>query len=99
MARKLPQLQRGLDAPALFSGAFGEIGSAIFFGFGILAVAGLGFTAVVLVLMGALFLLVSVLYGEGAAAIPEAGGAAPFVPKAFNRFLGFLPGWALFLDY
>jgi basic amino acid/polyamine antiporter, APA family len=99
MARKLPQLQRVLDAPELFSVAYGEIASSIYFALGIIALHALGFAPVVLLLVGALFLLVSLSYAEGTAAIPETGGAATFVRKAFNDFLGFLTGWALFLDY
>src|SRR5947208_11271800 len=99
MARKLPRLQRVLDAPALFSVAYVEIASSIYFALGIIALHALGFTPVVLLLVGALFLLVSLSYAEGTAAIPETGGAATFVRKAFNDFLGFLTGWALFLDY
>ncbi len=49
--------------------------------------------------MGALFLVVSLSYAEGTAAIPETGGAATFVRRAFNDLVGFLTGWALFLDY
>ena len=37
MARKLPRLQRVLDAPALFSIAYGEIASSIYFALGIIA--------------------------------------------------------------
>src|SRR5438105_13067253 len=99
MARKLPRLQRVLDAPALFSVAYGEIASSIYFALGIIALHALGFAPVVLLLVGALFLLVSLSYAEGTAAIPETGGAATFVRVAFNDFLGFLTGWALFLDY
>ena len=49
--------------------------------------------------VGALFLLVALSYAEGTAAIPETGGAATFVRRAFNDLAGFLTGWALFLDY
>ena len=48
---------------------------------------------------GAFFLLVSLSYAEGTAAIPETGGAATFVRRAFNDLAGFVTGWALFLDY
>src|SRR5690242_18307990 len=99
MARKLPRLQRVLDAPALFSVAYGEVASSIYFALGIIALHALGYTPVVLLVVGALFLVVSLSYAEGTAAIPETGGAATFVRKAFNDFLGFLTGWALFLDY
>src|SRR5881398_2835101 len=99
MARKLPRLQRVLDAPALFSIAYGEIASSIYFALGIIAFHALGFTPGVLLLTGALFLVVSLSYAEGTAAIRETGGAATFVRIAFNDFWGFVTGWVLFLDY
>src|ERR687888_553645 len=99
MARKLPRLQRVLDAPALFSIAYGEIASSIYFALGIIAFHALGFTPAILLLTGALFLLVSLSYAEGTAAIRETGGAATFVRIAFNDFWGFVTGWVLFLDY
>ena len=48
---------------------------------------------------GLLFLIVSLSYAEGTAAIRETGGAATFVRIAFNDFWGFITGWVLFLDY
>ena len=99
MARKLPRLQRVLDAPALFSIAYGEIASSIYFALGIIALHALGFTPLVLLATGLLFLVVSLSYAEGTAAIRETGGAATFVRIAFNDFWGFITGWVLFLDY
>ena len=99
MARKLPRLQRVLDAPALFSIAYGEIASSIYFALGIIALHALGFAPAVLLATGLLFLLVSLSYAEGTAAIRETGGAATFVRLAFNDFWGFITGWVLFLDY
>ena len=99
VARKLPQLQRVLDAPALASVAYGEIASSIYFALGIIALHALGLTPVVLGVVGVLFLIVALSYAEGTAAIRETGGAATFVRVAFNDFAGFLTGWALFLDY
>ena len=99
MARKLPRLQRVLGAPALFSVAYGEIGSSIYFALGIIALHALGFTPVVLLAAGLLFLLVTLSYAEGSAAIRETGGAATFVRIAFNDLIGFITGWAIFLDY
>src|ERR687886_2438682 len=98
MARKRPRLQRALDAPALFSVAYGEIASSIYFALGIIALHALGFTPAVLLGAGALFLLVSLSYAEGTAAIRETGGAATFVRIAFNDLWGFVTGWVLFLD-
>ncbi len=99
MARKLPRLQRALDAPALASVAYGEIASSIYFALGIIALHALGLSPVVLGVAGLLFLVVALSYAEGTAAIRETGGAATFVRVAFNDFAGFITGWALFLDY
>src|SRR6476659_45989 len=99
MARKLPGLKRELDARVLYSVAYGEIASSIYFALGVLAANALGFTPLVLLGVGALFLIVSLSYAEGTAALPETGGAATFVRRALNDLAGFMTGWALFLDY
>jgi APA family basic amino acid/polyamine antiporter len=99
VARKLPGLKRELDARALFSVAYGEIASSIYFALGVLVAYASGFTPLVLLGTGALFLVVSLSYAEGTAALPETGGAATFVRRASNDLAGFLTGWALFLDY
>src|SRR6266576_2599182 len=99
MARKLPRLQRVLDAPALFSIAYGEIASSIYFALGIIAFHALGLTPLILFGVGLLFLLVSFSYAEGTTAVRETGGAATLVRIAYNDLVGFVTGWALFLDY
>lgn len=99
MARKVRGLERVLDAPALFAVAYDEIGSSIYFALGIVAAQALGLTPVVLAATGLLFLVVSLSYAEGTAAIPETGGAAMFTRRAFNDLVGFATGWVLFLDF
>jgi APA family basic amino acid/polyamine antiporter len=99
MARKLHGFERILDAPALFAVAYGELAASIYFALGIVAANALGLTPAVLLLTGALFLVVSLSYAEGTAALPEAGGATTLVRRAFNDVFGFVIGWALFLDY
>ena len=99
MARKLPGLKRELDARALYSVAYGEIASSIYFALGVLAASALGFTPLVLLAVGVLFLIVALSYAEGTAALPETGGAATFVRRASNDLFGFMTGWSLFLDY
>jgi basic amino acid/polyamine antiporter, APA family len=99
MARKLPRLQRVLDAPALASVAYGEVASSLYFALGIVALHALGLTPIVLGVVGLLFLVVTLSYAEGTTAIGESGGAATFVRVAFNDLAGFVTGWALFLDY
>ena len=85
VARKLPGLKRELDARALYSVAYGEIASSIYFALGVLAANALGFTPLVLLAVGVLFLIVSLSYAEGTAALPETGGAATFVRRALER--------------
>src|SRR4051812_28046556 len=74
MARKLPQLQRVLDAPALASIAYGEIASSIYFALGIIALHALGLTPLVLGVAGLLFLIVPLSYAAGASFIRASGG-------------------------
>ncbi len=99
MARKLRGFERVLDAPALFAVAYGEIASSLYVALGIVAAQALGLTPLVLLLTGVLFLMVSLSYAEGTAALPETGGAATFVRRAFNDVAGFVTGWALLLDF
>jgi APA family basic amino acid/polyamine antiporter len=99
VARKLPALTRVLGERSLASVAYGEIGSSLFFALGIVAFYAAGLTPWVLLVVGLLFLVVALSYAEGTAAIPEPGGAALFVRRAFNDPAGFFTGWALFLDY
>jgi basic amino acid/polyamine antiporter, APA family len=99
VARKLPSLSRELDARSLFSVAYGEIASSIYVALGVIALHALGFTPLVLLIVGFIFLLVSLSYAEATSALPETGGAATFVRKAFNDLAGFMTGWVLFLDY
>jgi basic amino acid/polyamine antiporter, APA family len=92
-------LEKVLGPAALAAVAYGEVGSSLYFALGIVALYALGLTPTVLLIVGVLFLLVSLSYAEGAAAIPETGGAATFVRRAFNDPLGFVTGWVLLLDY
>ena len=63
MARKLPRLKRVIDAPALFSIAYGEIASSIYFALGIVALHALGLTPAVLAVVGVIFLIVTMSPG------------------------------------
>ena len=99
MARKLRGFERVLEAPSLFAVAYGEIASSLYIALGIVAATALGLTPLVLLVAGAVFVLVSLSYAEGTAALPETGGAATFVRRAFNDLAGFATGWVLFLDF
>ncbi len=52
----------------------------------------------ILAAMGAM-VLTAVSYGRMAALYPSAGSAYTYVGRGLNPHLGFLVGWALFLDY
>jgi APA family basic amino acid/polyamine antiporter len=99
VAKRLPGLSRVLGAGSIASVAYGEIGSSIYIALGIVGLNALGFTPWVLLGIGLLFMVVALSYAEGTAALPETGGAATFVRRAFNDPAGFVTGWALFLDY
>src|SRR5919109_1988830 len=99
MPRRFQGLRRVLGTGSIASVAYGEIASSLYFALGLVALYALGLTPWVLLGVGCLFLLVALSYAEGTAAIPEVGGAATFVRRAFNDPAGFLTGWALFLDY
>ena len=99
MPRRFEGLTRRLGELSLASIAYGEIGSSLYFALGVVALYALGLTPWVLLLSGLVFVLVALSYAEGTAAIPEPGGAALFVRRAFNDPAGFATGWLLFLDY
>jgi putrescine importer len=54
-------------------------------------------TAILIAMVAMLFTAVS--YGRMAALYPSAGSAYTYVGRALNPHLGFLAGWAMFLDY
>src|SRR5205807_252810 len=56
------------------------------------------FAAIILIAMFAM-LITAVSYGRMAALYPSAGSAYTYVGKGLNPHLGFLAGWAMFLDY
>src|SRR5918994_2075835 len=99
MARRFEGLTRALGGVSIASVAYGEIGSSLYFALGVVALYALGMTPWVLLVAGLVFLLVALSYAEGTAALPEPGGAALFVRRAFNDPAGFATGWVLLLDY
>ena len=92
-------LQRVLGVPALFSTAYGNVGSSIYYALGVVALWALGVTPAVFLLTGLLFCTTAWSYAEATAMVPEAGGSSSFARRAFNELVSFLAGWALLLDY
>ncbi|HLI96411.1 MAG TPA: APC family permease [Candidatus Baltobacteraceae bacterium] len=56
------------------------------------------FATIILIAMFAM-MITAVSYGRMAAVYPAAGSAYTYVGKTLSRHLGFLIGWAMFLDY
>ena len=97
--RRLPGLQRVLGVNALFSTAYGNVGSSIYYALGLVASYALGLTPVVFVLTGVIFYLTAATYAEATAMFPEAGGASSFARHAFNEFWSFFAAWGQMLNY
>src|SRR3712207_2582597 len=97
--RRLHGLQRVLGVNALFSTAYGNVGSSIYYALGLVAALALGLTPVVFILAGALFYCTATTYAEATAMYPEAGGASLFARRAFNEFWSFFTAWAQMLNY
>ena len=97
--RRLHGLQRVLGVNALFSTAYGNVGSSIYYALGLVAALALGFTPLVFILAGALFYCTATTYAEATAMYPEAGGASLFARRAFNEFWSFFTAWAQMLKY
>ncbi|MGD0779253.1 MAG: APC family permease [Dehalococcoidales bacterium] len=92
-------LRRVLGVPGLFSTAYGDVGSSIYYALGVVAMSALGLTPLVLMISGVVFLFTALTYAEGATALPEAGGSGAFAYRAFNPWVSFIAGWVLMLDY
>jgi APA family basic amino acid/polyamine antiporter len=97
--REGEELQRVLGVPALFSTAYGNVGSSIYYALGVVAASAMGATPIVFVLTGMLFVTIAWSYAEATAALPEAGGSASFARRAFNEFVSFGIGWGQMLVY
>jgi basic amino acid/polyamine antiporter, APA family len=97
--RRLHGLQRVLGVNALFSTAYGNVGSSIYYALGLVASFALGLTPVVFVITGVIFYLTAATYAEATAMYPEAGGSSSFARRAFNEFASFFAAWAQMLNY
>src|SRR5881392_3041317 len=97
--RRLHGLQRVLGVNALFSTAYGNVGSSIYYALGLVASFALGLTPVVFVITGIIFYLTAATYAEATARYPEAGGSSSFARRAFNEFWSFFADWGQMLNY
>lgn len=98
-AKEIKTLRRVLGIPALYSMAYGDVGSSIYYALGITAFYALGATPLALAIAGIFFVCTTFTYAEGSSMIPESGGSSSYARRGFNEFVGFVSGWALLLDY
>src|SRR2546423_1190437 len=97
--RRLEGLQRVLGVNALFSTAYGNVGSSIYYALGLVASFALGLTPVVFIITGGIFYLTAATYSEATSMYPAAGGASPVSPHAVNQFWSFFAAWGQMLNY
>src|SRR5918992_142499 len=102
MAERRPknaELERVLGTGALFSTAYGNVGSSIYYALGLVAGFALGLTPIVFLITGAIFFCTAATYAEATAMFPEAGGSSSFARRAFNEFWSFFAAWGQMLNY
>src|SRR3954453_17693192 len=92
-------LERVLGTGALFSTAYGNVGSSIYYALGLVAVLALGMTPVVFLISGLIFAATAATYAEATSMYPEAGGSSSFARHAFNEFWSFFAAWGQMLNY
>jgi basic amino acid/polyamine antiporter, APA family len=102
MAERHPReesLRRVHGVGALFSAAYGNVGSSIYYALGVVAVFALGLTPVTFVIAGVIFAFTAATYIEGTVMYPEAGGSSSFARHAFNELVSFIAAWGQMLNY
>ena len=92
-------LERVLGTGALFSTAYGNVGSSIYYALGLVAIYAAGMTPVVFLIAGLIFAATAATYAEATTMFPEAGGSSSFARRAFNEFWSFFAAWGQMLTY
>ena len=102
MAERIPReaaLRRVHGTGALFSAAYGNVGSSIYYALGLVAGFALGLTPVAFLLAGLIFVCTAASYAEATVMFPEAGGSSSFARHAFNELVSFVAAWGQMLNY
>ena len=102
MAERIPReaaLRRVHGTSALFSAAYGNVGSTPYYALGVTAAFALGLTPVAFLIAGLIFVCTAATYIEGTVMYPEAGGSSSFARHAFNEFVSFFAAWGQMLNY
>jgi basic amino acid/polyamine antiporter, APA family len=102
MAERIPReetLRRVHGVGALFSAAYGNVGSSIYYALGVTAAFALGLTPIAFIIAGIIFMFTAASYAEATVMYPEAGGSSSFARHAFNELASFVAAWAQMLNY
>jgi APA family basic amino acid/polyamine antiporter len=102
MAQRIPRdesLSRVHGVGALFSAAYGNVGSSIYYALGVTAAFALGLTPIAFVVSGLIFAATAATYAEATVMYPEAGGSSSFARHAFNELVSFVAAWGQMLNY
>src|SRR3954465_2766889 len=92
-------LERVLGTGALFSTAYGNVGSSIYYALGLVTIYALGMTPLVFLIAGVIFACTAATYTEATTMYPEAGGSSSFARRAFHEFWSFFAAWGQMLNY
>jgi APA family basic amino acid/polyamine antiporter len=102
VAERIPReqaLRRVHGTSALFSAAYGNVGSTPYYALGVTAAFALGLTPVAFLIAGLIFVCTAATYIEGTVMYPEAGGSSSFARHAFNELVSFVAAWGQMLNY
>jgi basic amino acid/polyamine antiporter, APA family len=102
LAERIPReaaLRRVHGTGALFSAAYGNVGSSIYYALGLVALYALGLTPITFMIAGLIFAFTAATYVEATVLYPEAGGSSSFARHAFNEAASFFAAWAQMLTY
>src|ERR687892_2290953 len=102
MAERHPReeaLRRVHGTSALFSTAYGNVGSTPYYALGVTDAFALGLTPVAFLITGLIFVCTAATYIEGTVLYPEAGGSSSFARHAYNELVSFFAAWGQMLNY
>ena len=102
MAERHPReeaLRRVHGTSALFSTAYGNVGSTPYYALGVTAAFALGLTPLAFLVAGIIFICTAATYIEATVMYPEAGGSASFARRGFNELVSFFAAWGQMLNY
>ncbi|MGC8836576.1 MAG: APC family permease [Infirmifilum sp.] len=96
---KEQRLKRKLGLLGVFSFGYADVGAGIYMTLGLVAAHAGPATPIAYAVASISYLLTALSYAELSSSFPEAGGGMIFAEKAFGKFIAFLAGWSLLLDY